>query len=142
MNDDNRTSDEHELDKIRLQKMQALMEAKKRQEAAQERAVSVFEKVDYVLQLVLNPDAYSYLMNLKTTEPQVYQLIFNELITEEVIQQVDYLIAIIRQRGGVNKRIPLEAIIFLERKIKGVKSKIQVKRADGDMMDLGSYLTK
>ena len=142
MNDENGCSEEHELEKIRLQKMQALMEAKKRQEAAKEQAVSVFEKVDYVLKLVMEPDAYSYLMKLKTSDPQVYQLIFNELITEEVLQQIDYLITIIRQRGGVNKRIPLDAIIFLERKIKGVKSKIQVKRADGDMMDLGSYLTK
>ena len=142
MSENNENSEEHELEKIRLKKMQALMAAKKQQEAAKEGAVSIFQKVDYVLKLVLDTDAYAYLMKLKSTEPQVYQLIFNELITEEVIQQIDYLIAIIRQRGGVNKRIPLDAIIFLERKIKGIKSKIQVKRADGDMMDLGSYLTK
>jgi DNA-binding TFAR19-related protein (PDSD5 family) len=142
MTDKENNSEEHELEKLRLQKMRALMEAKKQQEAAKERVTSIFEKVDYVLKLVLDPSAYSHLMTLKSTEPPVYQAIFNELITEEVIQKIDYLIAIIQQRGGVQKRIPLDAIIYLERQIKGVKSKIQVKRGDGEMMDLGSYLTK
>ncbi len=142
MNDKEKESDQHELDKIRLQKMKALMDAKREQEAAKERAGSIFEKVDYVLKIVLDPDAYTYLAKLKSTEPQVYQVIFNELITQEVIQKIDYLIAIIQQRGGVQKRIPLDVIIYLERQIKGVKSKIQVKRGDGEMMDLGSYLTK
>ena len=124
MNERENNSEEHELDKIRLQKMKALMEAKQQQEAAKQRFTNIFEKVDYVLKLVLDPNAYSYLIKLKATEPSVYQAIFNELITEEVIHQIDYLISIIHQRGGVQRKIPLDAIVYLERQIKGVKSKI------------------
>ncbi|MHA1147637.1 MAG: hypothetical protein ACTSR8_05285 [Promethearchaeota archaeon] len=135
-------NDEHELEKIRLKKMQALIEAKKRQEAAQNQVNSVYQKIDYVLKAVLHPDAYSYLQRIKESEPRVYQYIYNELITPEVIQSIDYLASVILQRGGVPKRIPLDVIIFLERKAKGIKGKIQVKRGDGEMMDLGSFLTK
>ncbi|MFX1379865.1 MAG: hypothetical protein ACFFA4_12315 [Promethearchaeota archaeon] len=133
--------DQHELEKIRMKKMKAIMEAKRRNEVAQERSVSVSEKVDYVLQVVLSPDAYNHLIHLKNNEQYVYQAIHNELISPDVIQNIDYLLAIIRNRGGVPRQIPLDAIIYLERKVKGIRSKIQVKRGD-DMMDLSSFLTK
>jgi len=42
----------------------------------------------------------------------------------------------------VPRQIPLDAIIYLERKVKGIKSTIKVKQGDGEVMDLGSYLTK
>jgi hypothetical protein len=124
-----------------MKKMRALMEAKKRKEAVQERVISVSEKVDYVLKVVLAPEAYSHLNNIKKNEPHVYKAIYNELISQDVIQNIDYLLAIIQNRGGVPRKIPLDVIIYLERKAKGIKSKIQVKRGD-DMMDLSSFLSK
>jgi DNA-binding TFAR19-related protein (PDSD5 family) len=132
---------QHELEKIRMKKMQAIIDAKKRKEAVQERIISVSDKVDYILKMVLAPDAYVHLNNLKNNEQYVYQAIYNELISPDVIQNIDYLLAIINSRGGVPRQIPLDAIIFLERKVKGIRSKIQVKRGD-DMMDLSSFLTK
>ncbi len=141
MNENKQDHDQHELEKIRMKKMQALMEAKNRNKAVQERVVSISDKVDYVLKVVLAPDAYSHLNNLKNNEQYVYQAIYNELISPDVVQNIDYLLSIIRSRGGVPRQIPLDAIIYLERKVKGVRSKIQVKRGD-DMMDLGSFLTK
>ena len=133
--------DQHELDKIRMKKMQALMEAKKRQEAVQKRVISLSDKIDYILKVVLAPEAYAHLNNLKNNEQYVYQAIYNELISPDVVQNIDYLLTIIRSRGGIPRQIPLDAIIYLERKVKGVRSKIQVKRGD-DMMDLSSFLTK
>ncbi|MFX0040244.1 MAG: hypothetical protein ACFFCY_05270 [Promethearchaeota archaeon] len=141
MSQNDQNLDQHELEKIRMKKMKAIMEAKKRSEAAQERVVSLSEKIDYILKIVLAPDAYNHLLNLKNNEQYVYQAIYNELISPDVIQNIDYLLAIIRSRGGVPRQIPLDAIIYLERKIKGIRSKIQVKRGD-DLMDLGSFLTK
>lgn len=141
MSENEHNLDQHELDKIRMRKMRALMEAKKRNEIIQERSVSIYEKIDFVLKIVLAPDAYTHLINLKTNEPPVYQYIYNELISPDVIQNIDYLLALIQQRGGIPRKIPLDAIIYLERKAKGIKSKIQVKRGD-DMMDLGSFLSK
>ena len=141
MNENERDLDQHELEKIRMKKMRALIEAKKRKEAAQEKIVSISEKIDFVLKVVLAPEAYSHLNNIKNSEPNVYQAIYNELISPDVIENIDYLLAIIRSRRGVPKTIPLDAIIYLERKAKGIRSKIQVKRGD-DMMDLSSFLTK
>ena len=141
MNQNDSNFDQHELEKIRMKKMKAIMDAKKQKEAAQERVVSVSEKIEFVLRVVLAPDAYSYLNNIKNNEPYVYRAIYNELISPDVIQSIDYLLALIRQQGGVPRKIPLDAIIYLERKVKGIKSKIQVKRGD-DMMDLSSFLSK
>lgn len=141
MNQNNNNFDQHELEKIRMKKMKAMMEAKKRQEATQERVISVSEKIDFVLRVVLAPEAYNHLINIKNNEPYVYQAMYNELISQDVVQNIDYLLAIIQNRGGVPRKIPLDAIIYLERKAKGIKSKIQVKRGD-DMMDLSSFLSK
>ncbi|MHA1350689.1 MAG: hypothetical protein ACTSSC_04695 [Promethearchaeota archaeon] len=142
MDESNKDQEQYELEKLRMKKMKALMEAQKRQQANQERVVSINEKITYVLRIVLAPDAFSYLEKIRTNEPRVYQAIFNELVSPDVIANVDYLIAIINRQGGVPRKIPLDAIIHLERKIKGIKGKIQVKKGDGKMMDLGSYLTK
>jgi DNA-binding TFAR19-related protein (PDSD5 family) len=141
MSEDNKDFEQHELEKIRMRKMKAMVDAKKRQEATKERVVSISDKLEFVLKVVLAPDAYNYLNTIKMKEPNIYRAIYNELISADVIQNIDYLIAIIRQQGGVPRKIPLDIVIHLERKAKGIKSKIQVKRGD-DLMDLGSFLTK
>ena len=142
MNEHNNDDEQHELEKLRMKKMKALMDAQKRQQATQERVLSMNDKVIYVLRVVLAPDAFSYFEKIRSNEPMVYQAIFNELVSPDVIANIDYLIAIINRQGGVPRKIPLDAIIYLERKVKGIKGKIQVKKGDGDMMDLGSFLTK
>ncbi|MCK4382833.1 MAG: hypothetical protein KAW66_06010 [Candidatus Lokiarchaeota archaeon] len=142
MNEHNNDDEQHELEKLRMRKMKALMDAQKRHQVTQERVVSFNDKVLYVLRVVLAPDAFSYLERINSNEPMVYQAIFNELVSQDVIANIDYLIAIINRQGGVPRKIPLDAIIYLERKVKGIKGKIQVKKGDGEMMDLGSYLTK
>ena len=142
MNEHNDDSEKHELEKLRLKKMKTLMDAQKRRQATQERIFSINDKVIYVLKAVLAPDAFSYLEKIKSNEPMVYQAIFNELVSQDVITNIDYLVAVISRQGGVPRKIPLDAIIYLERKIKGIKGKIQVKKGDGEIMDLGSFLTK
>lgn len=141
MNEDNKDEYQYELEKLRMKKMRALMEAQKQKEAVKERVVSISEKIDFVLRVVMSPEAYTHLSKLKNNEPNVYQSIYSELISPDVIQSIDYLINIIRHQGGVSRKIPLDAIRYLERKAKGIKSKIQVQRGD-DIMDLSSYLTK
>ncbi|MFO8020263.1 MAG: hypothetical protein R6U96_16685 [Promethearchaeia archaeon] len=143
MSEENEDDDEHKLKKIRMEKMKALMEKKKRQEARKSKDTSMYDKVEYVLKTVLSPKAYSHLNELKEEEPKVYQQVLNHLITPDVLSQIDYLVSIIQRRGGsIPRRIPLDAIIHLERKVKGIKGKVRVKRRDGDLMDLGSYLKK
>jgi len=142
MNDSNNDAEQYELEKLRMKKMKTLLEAQKRQQANKERVTSINDKIIYVLRVVLAPDAFLYFEKIRTNEPRVYQAIFNELVSPDVISNIDYLIAIINRQGGVPRKIPLDAIIYLERKIKGIKGKIQVKKGNGEMMDLGSYLTK
>ncbi|MBY9007178.1 MAG: hypothetical protein KGD63_10520 [Candidatus Lokiarchaeota archaeon] len=134
-------NEEYELNKIRMQKMRSIMEAKKRQEQAQQQTVSIYDKIDYVLKIVLMPEAFEHLSKIKQNELNVYQFIFDKLVGQDVLNSIDYLIALIQEQGGVARRIPLDVIILLEREAKGIKGKIQVKRGD-DMMDLGSYLKK
>jgi len=141
LSQNNKDNDQHELDKIRMKKMKALMDAKKMQQATQEFMTNIHQKVDYILQVVLMPDAYSHLNKIKANEPNIYQAIFNELVGPEIIENADYLLAVISKQGGVPRRIPLDVIIMLERQAKGIKSKIQVKRKD-ETMDLGSFITK
>ncbi len=133
--------DDHELDKIRRKKMQELLNKKKRQEQTQNYHVSLEDKVDFVLKTVLQQDAYQHLTRLKENEPKVYQYIRSELVGQDVVQSIDLLIMLIQRQGGVSRKIPRDVIIYLERKAKGIKSKIQVKRGD-EMMDLGSYIKK
>lgn len=142
MDETNIDKEQHELEKLRMKKMKALIEAQKRNQETQERVISITDKILYVLKVVLAPDAFSYLEKIRASEPWVYQAIYNELISPDVINNVDYLIAIINRQGGVPGKIPLDVIIYLERKAKGIKGKIQVKKGDGEMMDLGSFLTK
>ena len=142
MDESGKSDEELELERIRLKKMQEMMEAQKRKQSAEDRVISIAEKLDYVLKVVLQPDAYNHLSKLKQSEPNVYQYIFNELVSQDVVMNIDYLITIINTQGGVRRRIPLDIIIYLERKAKGIRSKIQVKKGDGEVMDLGSYLTK
>ena len=142
MNEKEENTEEHELEKIKLRKMQAIMEAQKMRETSQQRQVSVAEKINYVLQIVLTPDAYQYLNKLKNEEPRVFQGIYNELISPDVVQNIDLLLSIIQRQGGIPRKIPLDVIIYLERQVKGIKSKIKVKKGDGEMMDLGAYLKK
>ncbi|TFG12697.1 MAG: hypothetical protein EU531_10355 [Promethearchaeota archaeon] len=142
MNEKEEQNDEHELEKIKMRKLQAIMDAQKMRESSQKRQVSVAEKINYVLQIVLAPDAYNYLNKLRNEEPRIFQGIYNELISPDVVQNIDLLISIIQRQGGVPRRIPLDAIIYLERQMKGIKGKIKVKKGDGEMMDLGSYLKK
>lgn len=141
MSENNNDIDQHELEKIRLRKMKAIVEAKRRNETIQKRVVSISDKIDFVLKVVLAPDAYNYLNKIKEREPHVYQKVYGELISPDVVTSIDYLISIIQRRGGIPRKIPLDAIIYLERKAKGIRSKIQVKRGN-EIMDLGSYLTK
>ncbi|MFX0048996.1 MAG: hypothetical protein ACFE8G_12630 [Candidatus Hermodarchaeota archaeon] len=142
MDEENNDSEKHELEKLRLKKMKALMEAQKRQQMTQDRVISINDKIIYVLRAVLTPDAFSYFERLRSNEPMVYQAIYNELVSPDVITNIDYLITIINRQGGVPRKIRLDAIIYLERKVKGIKGKIQVKKGNGEMMDLGSFLTK
>jgi len=69
MDESNKDQDQHELEKLRMKKMKALMDAQKRQQASQEKNISINDKIVYVLRVVLAPDAFSYLEKIRVNEP-------------------------------------------------------------------------
>ena len=63
-----------------------------------------------------------------------------ELISQKVIENINVLITLINGGEVVLRKIPLEAIKYVERQVKGIKSSIKVKRANEEAVDLTSYL--
>ena len=55
MDNSNENQDSHELDKIRMKKMRALVDAQKRKQEVQERVMSIYDKIDFILRVVLTP---------------------------------------------------------------------------------------
>ena len=132
--------EEHELEKIRLQKLQKIMEKQKMQETVAKEQQVLYDKVELVLKQAMMSDAYNYLNRIKSLEPNVYWSIYNQLVSQKVINNIDLLLMLIRNGEVVLRKIPLEAIQYLERKAKGIKSTIKVKRANEEAVDLASYL--
>lgn len=132
--------EERELETIRMNKLKMMMGKKKMQEIQNVQQKQIYDKIDAVFRAILSPDAYNHLVNLKNSDPKVYWAIFNTLVTPSVIEQIDLLLMIINERNALLRRMPLETIVYLERKFKGTKISIKVKRRDEEAVDLSSYL--
>jgi len=132
--------EEHELEKIRMQKLKMMMEKQKIQEFQTQQQKQVHDKVNLVLEAVMSPDAYIYFNNLKNSDPKVYWAIYYTLITPNVIESIDLLLLSIKDRNAITRKLPLELIVYLERKFKGTKTSIKVKRKDEEEVDLSSFL--
>lgn len=132
--------EERELEKIRMQKLKKIVEQKQMQDVVVKEQQAFYEKIDWVLTRAMMPDAYNYLNRLKNLEPNVYWAIYKQLISQKVSDNIDVLITLINRGEAVLRRIPLEAIQYVERQVKGIKSSIKVKRANEEAVDLTSYL--
>ena len=132
--------EEFELEKIRMNKLKMMMEKQKMQEIQNKQKKHIYDKIDVVFRAILSPDAYNHLINLKNSDSKVYWAIFNTLVTPSVMERIDLLLMIIKERRSILKRMPLETIVYLERKFKGIKPSIQVKRRDEEAVDLSTYL--
>jgi DNA-binding TFAR19-related protein (PDSD5 family) len=116
-----------ELERIKLRKMEELrkqMELKEKLEQSKKKSSETKKKV---LTAVLEPAAFQYLEGLRKRDAPTAQEIEN-LITRLVLsQQLKYKLEL----------IDLEA---LERRIKGIESKITIKRRGSDEIDLTEKL--
>lgn len=132
--------EEHELETIRMNKLKMMLEKQKMQEFQNVQQKQIYDKIDGVFRAILSPDAYNHLINLKNSDPKIYWAIFNTLVTPSLIDKIDLLLMIINERSAILRRMPLETIVYLERKFKGTKISIKVKRRDEEAVDLSSYL--
>jgi DNA-binding TFAR19-related protein (PDSD5 family) len=136
-------SDDFELERIRMEKMKALMKAqemKRLQEERQKRQPTLTEKIEALLNVILEPQALQYLTMMKNSRNEVYQKVIVNLLPPEIISEIDtlmqYLASGLIRRGVVS----LIDVQFTERKVLGIESQIVVKKRDHEVQSLTSYL--
>lgn len=100
--------------------------------ADQIKVTNINEKIDYLLPYLLDNDAYRHINTLRQLEPELCQHIMHYLFQPRDLQKIDLYVEVITKRGyGPKKKISLITIMKIERKIKGIKPKIEVER-DGE----------
>ena len=135
--------EDDELAALRRKKMAELVARQKdeklRQELSQNADAILDQKIEFCLQFLMAPDAYTYFKNMKASNPQLHARIKGLLLPPEVLFKMDLLIANIRSGRVPRGDIWLVDIQQIERELMGIKSSISVKkRGERDRMDIGS----
>nr|MDO8087404.1 hypothetical protein [Candidatus Sigynarchaeum springense] len=137
------TDEDDELAALRRKKMAELMARQKdeklRQELSQNAEAILEQKIDACMQFLMAPDAYTYLKNMKKSNPQLHARIKGMLFPPEVLFRIDLLLANIRSGRVPRGDIWLVDIQQIERELLGIKSSISVKkRGERDRTDIGA----
>jgi len=130
---------DHELEKIRLKRMESLL----RQQQKSQRPNNGFsqqDKIRVVLQAIMTPEAFRYYLSIKDRDENLANRILQILLPPSVLQQLDLLIQYLSQGMLRSNIIDMLQIQQLERKILGIGPKITVKKRDGESTDLNSFL--
>jgi DNA-binding TFAR19-related protein (PDSD5 family) len=130
-----------ELQRIRMQRMQAMMKANQDAERkANVKTVTLADKIDNLLAILLAPNANQYLQSIKGRSIQVYNSIRTQLFPPSIISQIDSLMSYLQQgmiRSGI---ISVTEIQQMERQIMGIGSRITIKKQGSESKSLTSYL--
>lgn len=95
----------------------------------QQKYNQILQKINFLLPFLLTDDAYMYISTLRYLEPNICKRIMHYLFQPDDIRKLDLYVETIRRRGyGPKKRIALNTIIKIERKVKNIKPKIEVER--------------
>jgi len=119
-----------ELKKKRLEELRKKREDEIRDTLMdQQQYQQILNNIDFLLPFLLTSEAYTYLHTLRYLEPAICRRIMHFLFQPTDIQNLDLYVEAVRSRGhGPKKRITLDTIIRIERKIKEIKPKIEVQR--------------
>ncbi len=133
--------EDFELKRIRMRKLQRIMEQKKKQEEKKnKKTLSVAEKIDRLLKVILSPQAQQYLEEIKQKNMELYNKIRSQLFPPQISSKIDILLMYLQRgmiRSGIINKRDLQ---HLERKILGVKSKITIKKRGEESLSLDSFL--
>jgi len=133
--------EDFELQRLRMQRMQALLQQKEMAEKqAAQKTLTLADKIDRLLPVLLASDAFQYLTQIKKNSPQVYQNILTQVFPPEIRQEMDLLMTYLQQgmiRRGI---ISLTEIQYFERQALGIKSSITIKKQGEDAKSLSSYM--
>jgi DNA-binding TFAR19-related protein (PDSD5 family) len=142
--DENKTPDDevdHELEKLRLKRMQSLIQQKQRQtQQSQGNYLTLEDKIRMVVQIIMTPEAFHYFLEIKERDVAVYQRIQEIILPPEIMSQLDLLVQYAGRgmlRPNIIDKIQIQQ---LERKLLGIGPKITVKKRDGESTDLNSFL--
>ncbi len=103
---------------------------------------NINQKIDFLLPYLLDNDAYRHLNTLRQLEPKLCQHIMHYLFQPKDLQKIDLYVEVITKRGyGPKKKVSLTTIMKIERKIKGIKPKIEVER-DGERKTLQETIAR
>ena len=120
------SDDDTELAIIRRKKMAELVAREKRLHETREHDEKVGVERGKLLKRFLDPDAISYLEDLKTREPEV-----GNRVQEVILYLIVY--------RGLRETITHTDVRYIERQVKGEEPTIRVQR-DGEISDFGSYV--
>jgi len=140
-NKPNSSSEDLELERIRLQKLSQIMKAKQAAEMkANQKMPSTADKVDTLLRVLLQPDALSYFNEIKKRSVTVYNAVRSQLFPPDVLAELDTLMEYYRQGAIRQGIISLTEVQLIERQVTGVSSSITVKKQGEKAVNLGSFL--
>lgn len=111
---------------IRRKKMAELMAREKKMQESREKEEKVGNEREKLLKRFLDPDAATYLENLKNKEPPI-----GNRVQEIILYLIVY--------RGLRQIVTQIDVMYIERQIKGEGPKIRVQR-DGETSDFGSYV--
>ena len=131
---------DHELEKIRLKRMQSLLKQKQQQEQRSNGVLSIQDKIRMVLQAIMTPEAFRYFLSIQDRDNSVSQRILQIILPPSVIQQIDLLIQYLSRGMLRSNIIDMIEVQQLERKIMGIGPRITVKKRDGESTDLSSFI--
>jgi DNA-binding TFAR19-related protein (PDSD5 family) len=138
---DDCSDDDMELRRIRMAKMQQLMQMKQQALAkSQQKIPTLADKIDQLMKVLLQPAALEYLNQIKARNIQVYNSIRSALFPPDITSEIDMLMSYLQQgmiRAGI---IPITEIQLLERKFLGIESTITVKKQGEEAVTLSKFL--
>ena len=134
-------NEDPELKRLRMQKMQRILQQKKQAEqATKHRPPNTEQKMEQLLTVLLSPDAKQYLDRLKSQDSTTYYKIRQQLFPPHVMRELDLLMTYYA-RGMIRRHvISRTEIRYLERKVKGIGSSITIKKQGEDAKSLGDFL--
>lgn len=131
---------DHELQRLRLKRMQKIMAMKKAREQQSSQQMDLEDKINKIFSVIMTPQAFAYFESLKESNNSLYQRMRNMLLPPHIMNQIDMLFYYL-SRGQLRRGIiGLDDIKILERKILGIGPQIKIKKRNQETKSLSSFL--
>jgi len=129
-----------ELQKIRLRKMQQYIQMKKQSEEQKREILTLQNKIDMILKVLMQPDAYKYYKEIEKRDEKLFQQITSMILPPQVINEIDLLMSYLSQGMLRTGMIDLTEIQYIERQILGIGPQIIIKKRKQEAKSLNSFL--